>query len=38
MPYIIQNVYILIAPALFGASIYMTLGRIICAVKGGDIR
>ncbi|KAM0193079.1 hypothetical protein ACHAPI_007800 [Fusarium lateritium] len=29
MPYITQNTFILIAPALFAASIYMTLGRII---------
>jgi hypothetical protein len=34
MPYIIQNFFILVAPALFAASIYMTLGRIIRAVKG----
>jgi hypothetical protein len=36
MPYIIQNVFILVAPALFAASIYMTLGRIILAVKGEE--
>lgn len=29
MPYLIQNLFILIAPALFAASIYMVLGRII---------
>ncbi|KAM0269021.1 hypothetical protein ACHAPA_004630 [Fusarium lateritium] len=29
MPYMIQNTFILIAPALFAASIYMILGRII---------
>ena len=34
MPYIIQNFFILVAPALFAASIYMTLGRIIRSVKG----
>lgn len=34
MPYIIQNLLILVAPALFAASIYMTLGRIMRAVKG----
>jgi hypothetical protein len=35
MPFIIQNMFILIAPVLFAASIYMTLGRIISSV-GGD--
>ncbi|KAL4881165.1 RTA-like protein [Aspergillus karnatakaensis] len=30
----IQNVFILLGPALFAASIYMVLGRIIVAVKG----
>jgi hypothetical protein len=30
----IQNIYILLGPALLAASIYMTLGRIIRAVKG----
>jgi hypothetical protein len=34
MPYIIQAVYILIGPALFAASIYMTLGRIILLTDG----
>ncbi|KAE8443881.1 hypothetical protein EG329_001290 [Mollisiaceae sp. DMI_Dod_QoI] len=34
MPYIIQNLFILVAPALFAASIYMTLGRIIRSVGG----
>ncbi|WKT38219.1 RTA-like protein [Fusarium oxysporum f. sp. vasinfectum] len=29
MPYAVQNMFILIAPALFAASIYMVLGRII---------
>ncbi|KAI1053532.1 hypothetical protein LB506_012579 [Fusarium annulatum] len=29
MPYAVQNMFILIAPALFAASIYMLLGRII---------
>ena len=28
-PYIIQSILLLVAPALFAASIYMTLGRII---------
>lgn len=34
MPYSIQNVFILVAPALFAASIYMTLGRIVRSVRG----
>ncbi|RDW57607.1 hypothetical protein BP6252_13689 [Coleophoma cylindrospora] len=34
MPYIIQSVLLLVAPALFAASIYMTLGRIIRCVRG----
>lgn len=34
MPFVIQNTYILVAPALFAASIYMTLGRVIRSVKG----
>lgn len=34
MPFAIQNAYILLAPALFAASIYMTLGRIIRSVRG----
>ncbi|KAF5593549.1 RTM1 [Fusarium subglutinans] len=29
MPYAVQNMFILVAPALFAASIYMVLGRII---------
>lgn len=32
MPYVIQSTLILVAPALFAASIYMTLGRIIRGV------
>jgi hypothetical protein len=34
MPYVTQSVLLLVAPALFAASIYMTLGRIIRCVKG----
>lgn len=34
MPYIIQNFFILVSPALFAASIYMTLGRIMRCIKG----
>lgn len=33
-PYIIQTLFILVAPALFAASIYMELGRIILMVEG----
>lgn len=32
MPYCIQSMFILVAPALFAASIYMTLGRTITSV------
>lgn len=31
VPYIVQSLFILLAPALFAASIYMTLGRVIRA-------
>lgn len=34
MPFIIQNTYILLAPALFAATIYMTLGRVIKLIDG----
>ena len=34
MPYALQSLFILIAPALFAASIYMTLGRVIRRVQG----
>ncbi|PQE32574.1 RTA1 domain protein [Rutstroemia sp. NJR-2017a WRK4] len=33
-PYILQSIFTLVAPALFAASIYMTLGRIMRHVKG----
>lgn len=33
-PYIIQSVLLLVAPALFAASIYMELGRIILLLDG----
>ena len=33
-PYVMQSTLLLIAPALFAASIYMELGRIIVMVKG----
>ncbi|KAJ5202988.1 hypothetical protein N7449_005067 [Penicillium cf. viridicatum] len=34
MPYSLQSVFILLAPSLLAASIYMILGRIICLVDG----
>ncbi|PLB49973.1 RTA1 like protein [Aspergillus steynii IBT 23096] len=34
MPFSIQNVFILLGPALFAASIYMTLSRIIYSIRG----
>ncbi len=34
MPFAIQNSMILLAPVLFAASIYMTLGRVVRAIKG----
>ena len=33
MPFAVQNVFILLGPALFAASIYMCLGRIIRSVR-----
>jgi hypothetical protein len=33
-PYVMQSLLILLAPALFAASIYMVLGRIICLTDG----
>ncbi|KAB2580534.1 putative rta1 domain protein [Lasiodiplodia theobromae] len=33
-PYVIQSVFLLVAPALFAASIYMILGRIILLTDG----
>ncbi|KAH7127131.1 RTA1 like protein-domain-containing protein [Dendryphion nanum] len=34
MPYIIQTLFLLVAPALYAASIYMMLGRIILLTEG----
>ncbi|KAK9357877.1 RTA1 like protein-domain-containing protein [Lipomyces starkeyi] len=34
VPYLIQTLFLLVAPALFAASIYMELGRIILVVDG----
>lgn len=36
MAYIVQSMFILLAPALFAASIYMILGRIILLVDGEE--
>lgn len=33
-PYVMQSVLILVAPALFAASIYMTLGRLMRSIHG----
>ncbi|KPM37536.1 hypothetical protein AK830_g9016 [Neonectria ditissima] len=34
IPYVLQSIFLLIAPILFAASLYMTLGRVIVAVHG----
>lgn len=34
VPYIMQTLLLLVAPALFAASIYMELGRIVCMTEG----
>ncbi|OTB05044.1 hypothetical protein M426DRAFT_147343 [Hypoxylon sp. CI-4A] len=36
IPYIIQNILLLLPPVLFAASIYMVLGRIIRAIHGEE--
>jgi hypothetical protein len=36
-PYVIQTLLLLVAPALFAASIYMILGRIIVSVDGESL-
>ena len=36
--FILQSVLILVAPALFAASVYMTLGRVIQHTPGGEAR
>ncbi|KAB5522893.1 RTA-like protein [Coniochaeta sp. 2T2.1] len=33
LPYIIQSIFLLLAPVLFAASLYMTLGRLIRSVQ-----
>lgn len=35
LPYILQSVFILVAPALFAATVYMILGRLIVRVPSG---
>lgn len=36
MPYIIQSIFVLVAPTLFAATVYMVLARIIRAVVDGE--
>jgi drug/metabolite transporter (DMT)-like permease len=36
-PFIMQSVLLLVAPALFAASVYMVLGRIILVLDGEDV-
>ncbi|KAH6673911.1 RTA1 like protein-domain-containing protein [Plectosphaerella plurivora] len=36
MPYVLQSTFLLLAPVLFAASLYMTLSRIIRAVDGAS--
>lgn len=36
MPYIIQSIFVLLAPTLFAAAVYMVLARIIRAVNGEE--
>ncbi|KAG8157542.1 hypothetical protein KVR01_012584 [Diaporthe batatas] len=35
LPFIIQSVFILVAPALFAATVYMILGRLVARVPSG---
>ena len=35
-PYIMQSLLLLLAPALFAATVYMQLGRIVRAIGGED--
>lgn len=34
MPYVVQNLFLLLAPALFAASVYMILGRVVSVTDG----
>lgn len=36
-PYIIQSILLLLGPALFAASIYMVLGRLIALLEAGHL-
>ncbi|KAJ3497952.1 hypothetical protein NLG97_g1497 [Lecanicillium saksenae] len=36
IPYMLQSIFLLLAPILFAASLYMTLGRVIRAVDGEE--
>lgn len=36
-PYLIQSLFLLLAPALLAASIYMFLGRIILVLQAEDL-
>ncbi|KAI4192265.1 MAG: hypothetical protein LQ350_008678 [Teloschistes chrysophthalmus] len=36
-PYLIQTLFILVAPALFAATIYMTLNRLMCATNSASL-
>lgn len=36
IPYVLQSSFLLLGPVLFAASLYMTLGRVIRAVDGGE--
>ncbi|KAL7783448.1 RTA1 like domain-containing protein [Trichoderma ceciliae] len=35
-PYILQSIFLLLAPILFAASLYMTLGRVVVAISGAQ--
>ncbi|KFA74446.1 hypothetical protein S40288_08918 [Stachybotrys chartarum IBT 40288] len=37
MPFVIQSTFILVAPALFAASVYMSLGRIIRSINAESL-
>ncbi|OAR01179.1 hypothetical protein LLEC1_03860 [Akanthomyces lecanii] len=36
IPYMLQSIFLLLAPILFAASLYMTLGRVIRAIDGEE--
>lgn len=35
-PFILQNLFLLVAPAIYAATIYVILGRVIVLVKGEE--